>query len=54
MACPHVAGVLALGLARDPTATKTTLLNCLYTTAEDIDGVNPRYFGDLGAGLVDA
>ena len=30
MACPHVAGVLALGASANPQATKTELLECLY------------------------
>ena len=54
MACPHVAGVLALGKAAAPDATKEELLDCLYETARDVDGSNGAYAGKLGAGLVDA
>jgi len=54
MACPHVAGVLALGLSVAPDATKDELLACMYETAKDVDGSNGAYAGKLGAGLVDA
>ena len=54
MAAPHVAGVLALGLSVAPDATKDELLECMYSTAMDVDGSNGAYAGKLGAGLVDA
>ena len=54
MAAPHVAGVLALGLSVAPDATKDELLECMYSTATDIDGSNGAYAGKLGAGMVDA
>ena len=54
MACPHVAGVLALGMAHGPGLSKDELLECMYSTAKDIDGSNGAYAGKLGAGMVDA
>ncbi|KAH8045130.1 serine-type endopeptidase [Aureococcus anophagefferens] len=54
MACPHVAGVLALGLSVAPDLSKEELLGCLYETARNVDGTNGAYAGKLGAGLVDA
>ncbi|KAL7572436.1 hypothetical protein ACA910_006614 [Epithemia clementina (nom. ined.)] len=46
MACPHVAGVLALGKCLYPSATAPELKRCLFDTATNIN--NP----DLGSGLV--
>ncbi|KAK7242420.1 serine-type endopeptidase [Aureococcus anophagefferens] len=54
MACPHVAGVLALGMAHGPGLSKDELLECMYSTAMDIDADNGAYAGKLGAGMVDA
>ncbi|KAH8090093.1 serine-type endopeptidase [Aureococcus anophagefferens] len=54
MACPHIAGVLALGKSFSPTIANDVLLDCLYTTAMDIDPDNGAYAGKLGAGMVDA
>merc|ERR1719478_1482563 len=55
MACPHVAGILALGKSANPNASKAELLHCLYDTAADITSENPPAMeGKLGKGLVDA
>ena len=54
MACPHLSGVLALGLSYHPTASRDELLNCTYDTATNVDALNPGYEGKLGAGLIDA
>jgi hypothetical protein len=54
MACPHIAGVLALGKSFSPTIANDVLLDCLYNTAMDIDPDNGAYAGKLGAGMVDA
>jgi len=54
MACPHIAGVLALGKAVAPSMPNSDLLGCMYSSAEDVDGSNGAYAGKLGAGLVDA
>lgn len=54
MACPHVAGLLALGLSLSPSTSYDDTLNCLYNTASDIDDENSDYVGELGAGRIDA
>ncbi|KAJ1457233.1 peptidase S8/S53 domain-containing protein [Pelagophyceae sp. CCMP2097] len=55
MACPHVAGVFALGWSVKPDASKEMLLNCAYSTARNVDSVNiEKYQGSLGAGFMDA
>merc|ERR1719258_600697 len=55
MACPHVAGILALGKSANPNSSKAELLHCLYDTAADITSENtPAMEGKLGKGLVDA
>ena len=55
MACPHVAGILALGKSANPNASQAELLHCLYDTAADIASENtPAMEGKLGKGLVDA
>ena len=47
MACPQVAGILAMGLSLDPEATSAELKHCLYSTALELDD------DTLGAGMVD-
>ncbi|KAJ1459876.1 peptidase S8/S53 domain-containing protein [Pelagophyceae sp. CCMP2097] len=56
MACPHVAGVFALGWSADPAASKEKLLGCAYSTARDVDSLNAAKYqgGALGAGFMDA
>jgi len=55
MACPHVAGVLALGKSVNMAADRRHLLQCMADTAMDTDGANSgTYAGKLGAGLVNA
>ena len=52
MACPHVAGVLALGKSVNMAASRDELLKCMADTAKEItEGSN---IGKLGPGLVDA
>ncbi|KAK7230288.1 serine-type endopeptidase [Aureococcus anophagefferens] len=43
MAAPHVAGMLALGMAVDITFPRDGLLSCAYDTAMPIDDLNPDY-----------
>lgn len=52
MACPHVAGIVALLLATEPDATPTELVTLLRSTAQDLGapGADPTF----GFGLVDA
>ena len=54
MACPHVAGILALGKSVDFFASREKLLNCMTSTAMDIDSINGAKAGLLGAGNMDA
>lgn len=52
MACPHVSGVVALMLSKNPTATPSQIFEALYSTAE-----NPNTSGTdslLGHGVVNA
>ena len=50
MACPHVAGVLALGASANPQATKPELLDCLYVRRAGLPLMNR---GDAAACDVD-
>ena len=54
MASPMVAGLLGLMKSYAPNATNTDLVNCMYSSAENIDGSNGNYVGQLGAGRIDA
>ena len=54
MACPHVAGILALGKSVDFFASREKLLNCMTSTAMNIDPINGAKAGLLGAGNMDA
>ena len=55
MACPHVAGVLALVLSQVGNAiSQADMLTCMALAAQNIDSVNGGYEGLLGAGLIDA
>ena len=54
MACPHVAGLLALGMGINPDKTVDGTLECLTSTATSLDNDNPNYVGMLGAGMIDA
>lgn len=48
MACPHVSGVVALGLATFPDASRDLIFGCLYSSVQKLDD------DTLGKGLVDA
>ncbi|PKR82249.1 hypothetical protein CW751_02645 [Brumimicrobium salinarum] len=54
MASPLVAGLLGLMKSYAPSATNTDLINCLYTSADDIYPQNPSYTGQLGNGRINA
>ena len=61
MACPHVSGVIALGIAYAKKLgkrfTREELTSMLLTSVNDIDSYLPdgnRYKGKMGAGAVDA
>jgi serine protease len=54
MASPLVAGLVGLMWSLNPGMTKTDLINCLYSTATNINAMNPGYIGQLGAGRINA
>lgn len=54
MASPMVAGLVGLMKSLNPGMTRTDLINCLYTTATNINAQNPGYIGQLGAGRINA
>lgn len=54
MASPMVAGLVGLMWSLNPGMTKTDLINCLLTTADNISAMNPSYPGQLGSGRIDA
>ena len=54
MACPHVAGVMALIIANYPEASSEYLVERLYQSSDDISEQNPGFEGQLGAGRVNA
>lgn len=54
MASPLVSGLLGLMKSLNPTLPNTTLINCMYSSADNIDAVNPSFIGRLGAGRINA
>jgi PKD repeat protein len=54
MASPMVSGLLGLMKSLNPTMPNQDLINCMYSTADNIDGANPSYVGKLGAGRINA
>lgn len=54
MASPLVAGLLALMKSFAPTATRNDLINCLYSSADNINAQNSNFIGQLGAGRINA
>ncbi len=54
MASPIVAGLCGLMLSEDSTLTPEKLEAILKSTCVDIDVMNPKYVGQLGAGRIDA
>jgi PKD repeat protein len=54
MASPLVSGLLGLMKSHGPSLTNTQLINCLYSSADNIDAVNSGYIGQLGAGRINA
>ncbi|MEM7654845.1 MAG: S8 family serine peptidase [Bacteroidota bacterium] len=54
MATPMVAGLAGLLKSYNPSATPTEILNCLTSTADDLDALNPNFAGLLGAGRINA
>jgi serine protease len=54
MASPMVAGLAGLMKSLNPNMPNADLINCLLTTADNIDALNPGYAGELGSGRIDA
>ena len=54
MSAPMVAGLLGLMKSHAPTATNDQLINCLKSSADNLDAINPNYDGMLGAGRINA
>ena len=54
MASPLVAGLMGLMKSYAPNASNQDLINCLYSSATNIDGANSSYVNQLGAGRIDA
>lgn len=54
MASPLVAGLAGLMLSYNPGMSQQDVLNCITSTATNIDAANPSYIGQLGAGRINA
>tara|TARA_B100000508_G_scaffold55003_3_gene42668 strand:- start:33337 stop:37557 length:4221 start_codon:yes stop_codon:yes gene_type:complete len=54
MASPLVAGLVGLIKSVAVNATNNDIINCLLSTADDIDAQNPSYIGELGSGRINA
>ncbi|MDF3028057.1 MAG: Thermitase [Fluviicola sp.] len=54
MASPMVAGLAGLMKSLNPNMPNSDLINCLLTTAVNIDAQNPSFIGELGSGRIDA
>jgi subtilisin family serine protease len=54
MASPMVAGLAGLMKSLNPNMPNADLINCLLTTAVNIDAQNPSFIGELGSGRIDA
>lgn len=54
MSAPLVAGLCGLILSVNPSLSQQQVLDCITSTAVDIDALNPGFEGLLGAGRIDA
>lgn len=54
MASPMVAGLAGLMKSLNPNMPNADLINCLLSTAVNINVQNPSYIGQLGSGRIDA
>lgn len=54
MSAPMVTGLVALMLSADSSLSPNDVLNCLQSTADNIDGMNAAYVGNIGAGRINA
>ena len=54
MASPMVAGLVGLMISHAPSTSQQDVVNCLLNSCDNIDGANPNYIGQLGAGRINA
>jgi len=54
MSCPMVAGLCGLMLSIDSSLTPEVIENCLKSSCDNIDSVNPSATGMMGAGRINA
>lgn len=54
MASPLVAGLAGLVRSHAVSANAQDVINCILNNADNIDGANPSYVGQLGAGRINA
>lgn len=54
MASPLAAGLVGLMISVNPALPQADVINCLLTTADNIDAQNPSYIGKLGSGRINA
>lgn len=54
MASPLVAGLVGLMKSHAPNTSQQDIVDCLLNTADNIDGANPSYIGQLGSGRINA
>lgn len=50
MACPLVAGAIALLIAHAPDATNQEIIDCLFQSCDNIDDLNQEFIGQMGHG----
>lgn len=54
MSCPNVAGLAGYLFGYHPNVTSTDVLDCMFSTADPLDELNPEYVGKLGHGRINA
>ncbi len=54
MASPMVASLVGLMLSHAPSATPQDIIDCLLSSADNIDAANGNYLGQLGSGRINA
>jgi len=54
MASPMVAGLVGLMISHAPSATPQDIVDCLLSSADNIESANPSYQGQLGSGRINA
>lgn len=54
MASPMVAGLVGLMKSHAPSTSNQDIIDCLLNSCDNIDGANPNYIGQLGAGRINA